>query len=446
MNTPIADFAARYASSGISRLHMPGHKGCAEVPLSLYDLTEISGADNLYMPEGIIAESEKNAALLFGSGRTLYSAEGSTQCVKAMLFLCLKARKASNARPFALAARNAHKSLIYAAALMDFDVDWLYPACEAGSLCACPISAAELEKRLSAYERKPFCVFVTSPDYLGGTQDIGALSAVCRAQGVPLIVDSAHGAYLKFTDEDMHPITLGADMCCDSAHKTLPVITGGAYLHISKRAHPAFAEGAKQAMALFGSTSPSYLILESLDRANAYLASSLPDRIKRCALRTDALKSELKARGWSLYGTEPLKLTLETDGYAVAARLREGGVECEYADADHVVLMFSPYNTDADYARVSAALASPPPHTVLFLPPVRLERALSIREAVFAQSETVSVLDAAGRVCAAPAVSCPPAVPLAVSGEVITPQAARALEAYGITRLEVVAKAQTASN
>ena len=197
MNTPIRDFVARYAESGISRLHMPGHKGRGPLGCEAIDITEIAGADALYEASGVIAESEKNAARLFGTRRTLYSTEGASQCIRAMLYLALTARRPGRGRPVALAARNAHKAFLFAAALCDFDVEWLYPE-ESDSLCACPVSATGLEAALDALPEPPFCVYVTSPDYLGGVLDIAALSNVCHARGVPLLVDGAHGAYLRF--------------------------------------------------------------------------------------------------------------------------------------------------------------------------------------------------------------------------------------------------------
>ena len=122
----------------------------------------------------------------------------------------------------------------------------------------------------------PFGVYVTSPDYLGGVQELPALAAVCRAQGVPLLVDNAHGAYLRFLPQNCHPIAQGAAMCCDSAHKTLPVVTGGAYLHLAHDAPVQDEAAVRGALALFGSTSPSYLILQSLDACNAVLAGDYP--------------------------------------------------------------------------------------------------------------------------------------------------------------------------
>ena len=441
MTTPIRDFVARYIRSETARLHMPGHKGRGSLGFEALDITEIAGADALYEADGIIAESERNATALFETRRTLYSTEGSSQCIRAMLHLALTNAPAC-ARPVALAGRNAHRAFLTAAALCDFDVEWLWPESNADSVCSCPITPEGLRRALDSLPHAPFCVYVTSPDYLGGQLDIAALAEVCHARNIPLLVDNAHGAYLKFLPERAHPMELGADMCCDSAHKTLPALTGAAYLHISKTADPRYAEGAKQSLALFGSTSPSYLILQSLDCANAALASDFPARLAECRARLDARKAALAARGFTLLPSDPLKLTLRTDGARVAQRLRDGGVECEFADAGHVVLMFSPSNSPEDFERVSRALGEPVPFEAAVEPLSPLPRALTIRQAMFAPSETVPVGRAAGRVCAAPTACCPPAVAIAVSGERITPEAARALLRGGISEIAVVREAQ----
>ena len=133
-------------------------------------------------------------------------------------------------------------------------------------------------------------IIIKSPDYLGRTADIKGIADVCHRKGVLLIVDNAHGAYLKFSENDDHPLTLGADICCDSAHKTLPVLTGGAYLHLSKELvskydYDDLYEYIKSVMCMNGSTSPSYLILQSLDLCNRYLETFpqlLRDFLIRC--------------------------------------------------------------------------------------------------------------------------------------------------------------------
>ena len=439
MNTPIHDFIKNYIESGTARLHVPGHKGAGPTGFEPWDITEIAGADELYGACGIIAESERNAAGLFGSGATFYSCEGSSLCIRAMLYLALSNRAPSKSRPVALAARNAHKAFLYAAALCDFDVEWLWPEGNGASVCACPVTPEALDKRLDGMGETPFCVYVTSPDYLGGVQDIAGLAAVCHARGVPLIVDNAHGAYLKFLPESMHPIDLGADMCCDSAHKTLPVLTGGAYLHVSKAADARYIEGARDALSLFGSTSPSYLILRSLDLCNARLSSDWPARLREAAGRVAAIKARLSARGFDVLPGEPMKLAIRGDGPRLAGALRSGGVECEYADNGHVVMMFSPDNADGDYDRIDRALKAPVPvdHAPICTPAMPA-RAMTIREAVFSASEVVPAREALGRVCASPTVACPPAIPIVASGEVIDRAAVRALIENGIDRVRVV--------
>ena len=231
MDTPICDFIKEYEAKGTSRLHMPGHKGVPFLGCENRDITEICGADELYEAEGIIAASEKNANALFGFGRTIYGTEGSSQCIRTMLFLALQERKSRTERPVILAARNAHKAFLYSCALLDVDVEWLLPE-GAKSLCACPITAEQVAEGLK--KSSAFAVYITAPDYLGGSPDIKGIAAACRAAGVPLLIDNAHGAYLKFLHPSKHPLDLGAAMSCDSAHKTLPVLTGGAYLHLSE--------------------------------------------------------------------------------------------------------------------------------------------------------------------------------------------------------------------
>lgn len=441
MTTPVWDFLKGYRREG--RLHMPGHKGAGPLGCERWDITEVAGADSLYEASGIIAESEGNAAALFGSGATFYSTEGSSQCIKAMLFLALRHRPAGTP-PVILAARNVHKSFVHAAALLDFEPLWLWPEEGTSSLCACPVTAEGLERALRALPAPPAAVYVTSPDYLGNLADISALAAVCHAHGTLLLADNAHGAYLRFLSPSLHPLDQGADLCCDSAHKTLPVLTGGAYLHLSKAVPAAFRESARSALALFGSTSPSYLTLASLDLCNRRLAEEYPARLKGAVRRLEDLGKTLSARGWQTEPSDPLRLTLRAPegltGLDLADRLRRGGGECEYADRDFLVLMTTPENTPEDLARVSAALGEnrAPAAPAGFPPPARGERVLSVREALFAPQETVPAEESLGRICGAPTVSCPPAVPIAVSGERVGREAAALFSYYGVQLVDVL--------
>ena len=408
-----------------------------------WDITEIAGADSLYEAEGIIAESEENASGLFGC-TTLYSAEGSSQCIKAMLHLALMHGRAKGRKPIIAAGRNAHKAFMSGVALLGMDVIWLYPENGEGYL-SCNITEEHLDGVLGSCEDMPAAVYITSPDYLGNMVDIPSLAAVCARHEVLLLVDNAHGAYLKFLEHSRFPIDLGADMCCSSAHKTLPVLTGGAYLHIGKTVSAEVVAAAKTSMCLFGSTSPSYLILQSLDRANIYLEKHR-ERLCEFIPVAEGLKKRLEDRRIELYGAEPLKLTVKTKpmgyrGGELAGLLMQKGIVCEFADPDYAVFMLTPETGAEGFGRLEKALSEIPRRTpIQERPPVfgRPERAMPIRDAALAPMETVPVCVAEGRILAAVGVGCPPAVPILVCGERIDRHAAACFEYYGIDRCSVV--------
>ncbi len=445
MKTPICDFVENYAREGGLRLHMPGHKGVPFLGVEERDITEVDGADVLYSPDGIIAESEKYATELFGSGKTVYSTEGSSLSIRAMVYLITLHAKKEGKKPLILAARNAHKTFLSAIALTDCAVEWIYPT-EDDNLISCRVSSVQLEKKLDEMSEFPTAVYLTSPDYLGFTSDILAIAEVCHKRGVLLAVDNAHGAYLKFLPESRHPIDLGADICCDSAHKTLPVLTGGAYLHISKNAPKLFSEMAEQAMSLFASTSPSYLILQSLDRANLYLSDGYRSRLAKTAAEVNSLKKVLIDNGYSLLGDEELKMCIEAKkygyfGYEIAGFLLENGIVCEFYDRDFTVMMFTPEIGKDDFAKLEKTLLSLPQKAEIMekAPSVGIpERAMTAREAIMSPSREIDVEKAVGRVLATANVSCPPAIPIVVCGERIDENAINCFKYYGIEKCRVV--------
>lgn len=442
MKTPICDFVEDYKNSESIRLHMPGHKG------KMYpnDITEIDGADALYTSSGIIKESEDNASRLFGSYKTFYSTEGSSLCIKAMLHLA-KMYKKVKGRGYVIAGRNAHTAFISASILVDFDIKWIYPKKDKSYL-SCEIEPNELDKMLSSASELPFAVYLTSPDYLGNVCDIKEIANVCKKHNVILIVDNAHGAYLKFMEKSAHPLDLGADMCCDSAHKTLPVLTGGAYLHISKNAPKFFSEHAKSVMCIYGSTSPSYLILQSLDKANEYIKNGYRDRLFSLTDKLDKIKKSLIECGYSLVGNEKTKLTVNTKAYGYlgtdfAKALMKNNIISEFYDNDFVVLMLSSENTDEELDYLHSVLKSIPKKAeiknqeLIYAP---LEIALSPREAYFSEKVLISVDNSLDCIYAGTTISCPPAVSLAVCGEKINQSTIDLFKYYGIENVYVINK------
>ena len=441
VKTPIDDFVREYCEKGVSRFHMPGHKGQSFLGCESLDITEISGADVLYSPDGIIEQSENIASELFGTAHTFYSAEGSSLCIKAMLALAISGVKGKKK---ILAARNAHKAFVYGCALLDIEIIWMYPS-EKTSLCSVRVCADEV--RAAIEENPDVCaVYLTSPDYLGNIADISEISRVCDEFSIPLLVDNAHGAYLKFMHNDAHPITLGAYACCDSAHKTLPVLTGGAYLHISKKADDEYVKNARNMLSVFASTSPSYLILQSLDICNRYLSQDFSDKLKICIERTDRIKKSLRKKGFVLSGDEKLKIVIDAkkSGYSsfeLEDILRENLVECEFSDGDFLVLMASCENSEQDFLRIEKAfeaISAKEPICEESLFPTPCKRATDVRGAIFAAREKIKVDDSVGKICGCPAVSCPPAIPIVTSGEIIDENAVRLFKKYGIYEIDVV--------
>ena len=440
MKTPIVSFLKSYQDRTPVRMHMPGHKGVGIFGFEGMDLTEINGADELFAAEGIIKESEQNASSLFGCP-TYYSTQGSTLCIQTMCTILCQDAKSKGKKPKILAGRNAHRSFIHAAALLDFDVAWLYGN---NDYLSCKISPETLEKEI--VENHPTAVYLTNPDYLGNLLDITALASICKKYNVLLAIDNAHGAYLRFLKDSLHPIDLGADLCCDSAHKTLPVLTGGAYLHLSDSLNQVWGNDVKHFMEYFSSTSPSYLIMASLDAANDVLDRTFRSSLSDCIRYVDSLKNKLVQRGYTILSGEPMKITISTKDYGytgneIAYFLMNRDIYPEFYDSDYIVFMPSPYNTNADFERLEECLCKIQRKSVVFNLFPKLEhvkKVMNIREALFAPSMKVDVSKSLGQICSSVTVSCPPAILPVIPGEVISACAIEVMKYYGIESVRVV--------
>lgn len=440
MKTPIVSFLKSYQEKSPVRMHMPGHKGAGILGFEGMDLTEIYGADELFAAEGIIKESEQNASNLFGCP-TYYSTQGSTLCIQTMCTILCQDAKSKGKKPKILAGRNAHRSFIHAAALLDFEIEWLYGNSD---YLSCKIHAEDLEKAI--IESLPTAVYLTNPDYLGNLLDIKSLASVCKKHNVLLVIDNAHGAYLRFLKDSLYPIDLGADLCCDSAHKTLPVLTGGAYLHLSDSLNQVWKNDVKHFMEYFSSTSPSYLIMASLDAANEVLDTTFKKSLFECIQRVDGLKNKLVQHGYTILSGEPMKITISTKefgytGNEIANLLMECDIYPEFYDSDYIVLMPSPYNTKDDLKRLETCLCGIEGKPILVNKPPKLEqskKAMNVRQALFSSSITLDVSKSLGQVCSSVTVSCPPAILPVIPGEVISESSIEVMKYYGIETVRVV--------
>ncbi len=442
-NTPLFDALQRHRSLGRASFHTPGHKAHPDaLPADLLrlDFTELPDTDSLFEASGPILQAETHAAAVLGTARTLFSAGGCTLCIQAMLRLVSMGGKRT-----IIAARVLHRSAVNAMALLDLEPVWLLPKQDAGPGLPGRVRPEDVKDALAAHPDAA-AVYLTSPDYFGVLSPIGEIAALCRKAEVPLIVDNAHGAHLWYTSQP-HPLTLGAAMTADSPHKTLPALTGGAWLHL---ADDRYAADAKGAMALFGSTSPSYPVMASLDRCAAWLEHHGAAAYAALENRVAALRETALSLGYTLPlgGTDPTRLSLGAgrlaiSGTILAETFRQWGVEPEYWDDENVVLIPTPFNTQAEFARLENAMrqgakmerqpadARPPL-------PALPKAALSPRQAMFAPWETVPLEQAVGRIAAEAACPCPPGVPVVMPGEVITEEITAFLRRYRFFSAKVV--------
>lgn len=419
---------------------MPGHKGANQPifgDITQYDLTEVKGLDSLYEAEEAILQTEKQFSSIYGTKETVISASGSSLCIQTMLaMVCEYGNKI-------ICGRNIHTSAVNAMALLGMDPVWVYPKGDSGLGLGGAIDVEDIEL---AIEQNPdaVAVYITSPDYFGIMSDIPKISALCKRKNVFLVVDNAHGAYLKFLDKSLHPMDLGADLCCDSLHKTLPVLTGGAILHINNEA---FVGKAKRAMSVFGSTSPSYLIMLSCDICIDYLKTRCKEDLKKVVTQVAKLSSLAKAKGFTIPTgiIDPMRVTLVLNGTgydktSFRKHLEEYKIEPEYLSDTGVVFMISAFNAPRDLERLEDAINNA---SLVAQPKIRYEiekaeKVLSLRESRLSPYKVVAVEESVGMIAAEIISPCPPGIPIVMCGEKITKNHAVLLKGYGVSTLYVL--------
>lgn len=427
--------AMLHAASERRSGHMPGHKGHAPFgPCDLYalDTTEIPVTDDLYCPESGIAEAQRLYAEAAGAGATLFLHNGSTVGIHVMLQLW--AREGDTV----LLPRNAHLSAANACAIGGLRAVWIPVTQEADGFCH-----VREEAVLDALQEHPEAkaLLLTRPDYYGAAMPIRRIVARAHAMGIRVVVDEAHGAHYPWLDTIPSAGAEGADAWVQSVHKTLPGLTASAVLHLRDQAER------HQALRLLRreqTSSPSFILLRSIDDSRAYMDSCGCERLRLLAEKVAALRERLPQYGyadayalWRHTGMsfDPTRLVIEAPqgGRALAQALADQGIDAELADHRRVVLILSVMTEDDDLNAIEKALASIPavPARIPALPalPALPEKSLEIRAAAYAPCEPVPFAEATGRVAAQSAGLYPPGVPLVVPGERIPTHVIRLLEA-----------------
>lgn len=412
--TPLYDAIRAYAAQKPTRFHMPGHKG-SFLPVSELqsiaplDVTEVEPTGDLFSGGEPFDTAQKLWAERFGMDNCLFLTGGSTLGLHAALALFCRPGDQ------VLIDRGCHRAVYNALALLDLEPVYLPRPWRAGEGIAGPISPTDVENLLDSHPNiKTACI--TYPTYSGVLSDIKELSHIIHARGGNLIVDGAHGAHLPFLSVDAFS---GCDALICSAHKTLPAL-GQSALLFTNGVDP---RRVRQMTSVFGSSSPSYPMMISLDCARDYLDGKGMEEYRRVTRRTAALRAAFPSLHEGELRLDPTRLTLTSpDGNALAQALEGENIWPEMADSGHVVLILTAQDSEDDLHHLEEALqrhrdllGTPP-----ILPPPPMPKPVrSLREALFAPVERLPLENCLGRVAAGQLAPYPPGVPVVAPGEVI---------------------------
>lgn len=444
-------------------LHVPGHKYgqaqrvCGYPPEThlAWDTTEIPGTDNLHEPEGLIREAQARARDFYGSQASFFLVNGTTGGILAMLLTVLEPGDTL------LMARDCHQSVYNGAWLAQAQVRWLLPEYESGTLMNLGISKAAVETALKA-DPAIRAVILTSPTYFGICSDLQGIAEICRSYGVLLLVDEAHGAHFPLSEDlPVSALAAGADLCVQSTHKTLPALTQSSMLHVGS--HRVDLDRLRRMLRMVQTSSPSYLLMQSLDQAITLAAEAGPREMARLLDALGALRdrcarlpgltlpgSELIGRG-AVHGVDSTKIIIDPtawglSGTALSERLRtEFGIQLELSTPWHALGIATIGNIDEEIRGLGDALeALQPPsgtprhHFSALQPPGIPPSLLSWRAAERAASTAVPLRDSLGGISGRMVVPYPPGIPVLMPGETITQDIVEYLSACRASGISVL--------
>jgi len=359
------DKLKEYSLKGVYPMHMPGHKRNSEallpgLPYDI-DITEIHGFDDLHVPRGILLETSQLAASLYGSDKAFLLVNGSTVgIISAIGALTTRGDKI-------LIAGACHWSVTNAATLFGLIPVFLPSETDYESGVSLSIDPSAVESEIEK-EQNIRLIVVTSPSYEGIVSDISSIADVSQSCGIPLLVDSAHGAHLGFSKKfPVSAVTAGADVVVMSLHKTLPALTQCSLMHVSgeRVSHEEIA----RMLSVLQTSSPSYVLMASIDHCLRLLASDrerlfneYEQNLEYFAREIASLKNLFVLGNARLFAHDPGKIVIVTkntalSGFELADILRsENKIELERACAEYAIAMTSICDSKEGFTRLAKAL------------------------------------------------------------------------------------------
>lgn len=443
-STPLFEAVINYAREHKVSFHTPGHKHGVSIPQEFRnfvgerifdcDLTLLEEVDSLHDPRGVIKEAQKLAASAYGSDYAFFLVNGSSGGNHAMILTsCDPGDKI-------IVPRNAHRSVLAGIILSGAIPVYVMPERNEEWNLMLNVTPEGVAKALEEHPDAK-AVLVTSPTYQGIAANLREIARLTHKAGAALLVDEAHGPHLKFhPDLPASAMTCGADICVESTHKIISSMTQASLLLVKKSVD---VLKVKRVMTLLMTTSPSYILMASLDLARMQMATRGKELLDvAIMLAEDARRRINQIPGLYCFGRELMgqpgaysldvtKLSVDVTGlgltgYQVARMLNHNfKIQVEFADIDTFLLIVSIGNTSKDINRLIAALesiAADAPRgnrirTRLRLPAGMPEVVLTPRQAMFAQTVKKPLKEAVGEVSAEVFSPYPPGIPLLNPGE-----------------------------
>lgn len=426
------DKLTHYGASQILPMHMPGHKRKSGFMrgMGAYDITEVTGFDDLHHPKAIIKEAMDKATEIYGSDASYFLINGSTcGILSAITAVTHPGNKI-------LLARNCHKSALNAVTLHQLIPQWIAPPIVSELSVYGSIDPKEIERALAA-DSSIAAVFIVSPTYEGVVSDVATIAKICHRHNVPLIVDAAHGAHFRFgKDFPQDALSCGADIVIESLHKTLPSLTQTAILHL--KSSLINKEQVEFALQAYQSSSPSYLLIASIVECLRIMEEKGDELMARYQRDLPLLRKELKGMSGcylldeedGIFDYDQGKIVLGFYGYygkELAERLlKKSRIELEMAAPGYIIAMTSLYDTKEDLFRFRSEMKrlrrEMPIRSAGAFPRILLQTpkcAMLPHETMYVETEDCPLEKSAGRIAAKTLYLYPPGSPLIAAGEII---------------------------
>jgi arginine decarboxylase len=451
--TPLLDALWECANKNHAPFYTPGHKrgqgisqqlaNCFGTSVFRADLPELAELDNLFAPQGVIQEAQNLAAAAFGAESTWFLVNGSTCGIEAAILATC------NTGDKIILPRNVHSSGVAALILSGAIPVFVNPEYDPILDIAHSITPSGVQ---AALEQHPDAkaVMMVYPTYYGVCGDVTAIATLAHQYNTPLLVDEAHGPHFSFHPDLPTPaLAAGADLTVQSIHKVLGAMTQASMLHI--QGSRIDIDRVSKSLQLVQSTSPSYLLLASLDAARQQMATQGKQLMSRTLQLADAARNRisqipglsviqpLQTPGFVALDSTRLTVTVSNlglTGFAADEILHQRlGVTAELPSLQHLTFIITLGNTEADIGRLVQAftilakeyrcprLTLKNPKWDNFLSKVGYSIQISPREAFFAPTETLPIEQTSDRISAELVCPYPPGIPVLMPGEVITPEA-----------------------